>query len=536
MIASQYDVLIVGAGCAGLTAGIALARKDFAVAVLEAGATNRGAGVYFTESLAQPDVLGAEGVEQLAWERRLVERGRFATDGYSLLGVTYRDPGAFAHCFTVLRGAFDRDFSHTASHYGVILLSATAESLIRDGSRVVGVATTAGPVYADLVFLAEGDAAQLVAREGLERSADPRDQPRFLLGLQRLLDLPDGAVEERFGVGPGEGVVYDFLLRNGTFSGQTLPLNLRGSLVTTRRGLALGLVAPAERLKRHFPGNPTQLLDWLEGLPALRPWLREGRRSGTVAGLLRGGGARDVPHLVADGLAVGGAAAGLGVTFPHLNSTGPATASGLLLARAAAAIRAAGLPFNREALSLYYLEPLTRTHHWQNLEFLRRWPGSARKGQALSDPNFDLLLGAAHVWTRPRRWLPGKVLRWLRLVAQAGGWAAWRAVKDDFQRLGWALRMRRVAGRPALGRLLLDGALNALRDLGRRPRPGVPPAGKLTVVYHSAEAGGDGPAPRFLRRWLGRFRPVLAAAVGGVLRNDSVPLSDKLAQAVHLTY
>ena len=95
----NFDVVIVGAGAAGLTAAIGLARSGFRVAAVEAaafpGAENWSGCVYFTENLAHPDILGPDGVEALAWERRLVERGFFATDGHGLLGMKYRDPDAF---------------------------------------------------------------------------------------------------------------------------------------------------------------------------------------------------------------------------------------------------------------------------------------------------------------------------------------------------------------------------------------------------------------------------------------------------------
>src|SRR6516225_6237162 len=136
MSGSNYDVVIVGAGAAGLTAAIGLARAGFSVAVVEAapfpGAENWSGCVYFCENLAHPELLGPEGVEGLAWERRLVERGFFATDGLRLLGATYRDPAAFRHCYTVLRPIFDHHLGHIAAGLGVPLLtSTTVESLIR---------------------------------------------------------------------------------------------------------------------------------------------------------------------------------------------------------------------------------------------------------------------------------------------------------------------------------------------------------------------------------------------------------------------
>src|SRR2546422_11289203 len=141
MFAANYDVVVVGAGAAGLPAAIGLAGAGFAVAAVEAaafpGAENWSGCVYFGENLAHPDILGPAGVEALAWERRLVERGFFATDGHGLLGMTYRDPEAFRHCYTVLRPIFDHHLAQVARKHGVALLTeTTAECLIRDRQRV----------------------------------------------------------------------------------------------------------------------------------------------------------------------------------------------------------------------------------------------------------------------------------------------------------------------------------------------------------------------------------------------------------------
>src|SRR4029077_1819385 len=135
------DVVIVGAGAAGLTAAIGLARSGFLGAGVEAaglpGAENWSGCVYFAENLLPPDILGTEGVEALAWERRLVERGFFATDGHSLLGMKYRDPQAFRGCYTVLRPIFDHHIAQVGARLGIaILTETTAESLIRDEGRV----------------------------------------------------------------------------------------------------------------------------------------------------------------------------------------------------------------------------------------------------------------------------------------------------------------------------------------------------------------------------------------------------------------
>ena len=105
MPTANYDVIVVGAGPAGISAAIGLAKKNFDVLVIEAGAfpgaENWSGDIYFADQLADPDLLGPALVETLPFERRLARRGFFLCNGHSLAGASFRDPELFRHLLKV---------------------------------------------------------------------------------------------------------------------------------------------------------------------------------------------------------------------------------------------------------------------------------------------------------------------------------------------------------------------------------------------------------------------------------------------------
>ncbi|MER3414695.1 MAG: hypothetical protein C4297_00575 [Gemmataceae bacterium] len=542
----QFEVVIVGGGCAGLSAAIGLARAGVATAVVEAapypGAENWSGCVYFCESLASEELVGEDLLARLAWERRLVERGFFVSDGQSLLGMTYRHPPAFKHCYTVLRPVFDHHLAQVARAAGVTLFcNTTVESLAyerdpalgRGARRVVGVVTQRGPIYGRLTFLAEGDASHLVAREGYETHRDERGQVQvhFLHGIKEVIELPAGAIEERFGLGPEEGAAYEILLRNGSFRGRPVHLNAGAFLYTNRHSVSLGLVLPAAHLASEFAGDPHLLLEWLEGLPAMQPWLRDGKRTVFGAKLIRGGGARDIPRLIDHGLAIGGAASAVGIDFPYPNFTGPATFMGLQLVRAVRAIREQRGSYTYEELRRHYLEPLQRSHFWRDVEFLRDWPAFVHQARFFFGRNLDLALASAWVWTQPGKRTWHRLVTWAQIVPNIAGPRHWRQMRTELGHLAHALRVPRLLRQVRWLPLLGLSCVNFLRDvLYRRPPPS--DAGTVEAVYRRA---GDRPeAPRWLARWFARRQPTLARAAKYVYENNTSPLEEKLRRALRL--
>src|SRR5262249_42718077 len=152
------------------------------------------------------------------------------------------------------------------------------------------------------------------------------------------------------------------------------------------------------------------------------------------------------------------------------NFTGPATRMGLLLVQAARRIREEKGRFTQENLDRHYVQPLQKTHHWQDVEFLRRWPGYVKKTTVFFDSQIDLALGSAYVWTRPNRWFLSRWLNWARLAWDVAGPTQLPALRQDAWHLRRALRLDEVVGQPGIWRMLLDGSVNALRDIFGSPR------------------------------------------------------------------
>jgi electron transfer flavoprotein-quinone oxidoreductase len=450
MASWKYDVVIVGAGPAGITAAIALAKADIPVLVIEAGvfpgAENWSGAVYFTENLAQPDVLGEQAVRESAYERPVTKRGLYIYNGHSLAGLSYRNPATFANCYTVLRPTYDQYLAELAKSFGAhILTETTVDGLLRDDdNRIVGVHTDRGPVYADVVFLAEGDASQLVTKEGCERCTEP-GAPHFLQGIKEVIEVDPDYIERTFELPAGEGAAFEILPRNGSIHNRTANLNMGGFLYTNKTSLSLGLVMSLDNLGREFGGDHNRLMEWFKGLPEVRRWTNNGRSVAYGAKIIRGGGFRDVPQLIDDGLAIGGAATGIGLDFPYPNFTGPATAMGRLFAHAVKEIRSTDNSFSRLRLEELYERPLRQTHYFRNVEFLEKWPHYIEHTRVFFGRAADLVTGSLYVASQPALGSHQKLWQLAKFVRETLPLKHWGEFYRDLREQRIALGLNRTS-------------------------------------------------------------------------------------------
>ncbi len=518
----RFDVIIIGAGPAGVAAAGTLAGTGLSVAMLEAGvyagAENWSGCVYFSESLSEEDCFGRKAVEEAPYERRVIRRGTLVHNGLDIVGVEYTDPETYKDCYTVIRPVYDPYFASLARQKGAVLITeTTVTSLIRRNGFVVGVHTTRGPLYAGVVFIAEGDASHLVRSEGLEK----KKEPHFLQGVKAVVSLPSNEIEKRFGLGPNDGAAYEIIIRNAAIAGRTAKLNVGGFIYTNRDSLSVGYVVPLDNLRKHYRGGHDLLFEWMKGLPYISELTKDARLSAYGAKIIRSGGWKERPVLVENGLAVGGASVGLGIDMPFPNFTGPAAATGLFFGRAVKALLKEGRALDAKGLAEAYIEPLGQSVYGKNARYLADWPAYFSRSSVLFGRTADMLAGGARFLSSGSTAQMGRFLR--------GHILSLRGMKEIFTdsiRAISALRLWKPIIKAVLNPVTIVGWIaNAVKKPSEDPR--LRPIMRVDGNERDTQRL-PWPAGPFIARLLSG----LATALRNIYSNDNVPLQRKFEKAV----
>lgn len=330
-----FDAIVVGAGPAGASAAITLARGGLKVILIErghfAGAKNFFGGVLYTHALA--DVLPDFWERKPPFERPVTEQGYWFLSPDSVLRVMHKsqhyqkDP---ADAYTALRANFDAWFAQQAVALGALLVTKTTvtECLRDERGRVIGVRTDRpdGDVYAPIVILSEGVNNLLTQKLGLARTDLP---PRFVaLSVKELIGLPAKEVEARFGLtGASQGVAIDL------FGDATLGLPGTAFLYTDKQAISIGVGLLLEEFVHHKL-RPYEVLARFKSHPVIKPYLEGGESLEYGAHLIPEVGYDRMPALAGDGVLVAGDAAGM-VDALHREGTNLAMTAGRLAAETA---------------------------------------------------------------------------------------------------------------------------------------------------------------------------------------------------------
>lgn len=346
----KFDVIVVGAGPAGATAAMVLAKSGFEVLLLERGKypgeKNMFGGALFSRGLNDlvPNFWEEAPVERYITRKIITMLSQDASFSFDFKSERFGKPPY--NGFTVARSRFDRWYAQKAVEAGAMLITETvADGLLWADGRVAGVRTRReqGEVWADVVIAADGVNSLLAKKANLRKDFV---QNQVTVGVKEVIQLPQAEIESRFNLAGSEGVSNEFLggLPGGMQGG--------GFIYTNKDSLSVGVVA-------QFPtmhAQKTTIYDALEQFknhPSVKELLKDGVVKEYSAHMIPEAGLEMVPQLYTGGMLVAGDAAGfvLGNGL-YLEGANFAIASGAAAAEAVAAAKAKG-DFSAAGLQTY---------------------------------------------------------------------------------------------------------------------------------------------------------------------------------------
>ncbi len=304
----QFDAIVVGAGPAGSSAALAMARAGLQVALVErgeyAGAKNvSGAALYAPNLLADllPDYWEEAPVERYLTRRVITFLGQESAVSLDFRTNHFNRPPY--NGFTILRPKFDRWLASKAEEAGALLITSTVvDDLLYKGKQVIGVRCRRedGDLYAPIVIAADGANSFLAKKAGLQREFRADE---MTLGVKEVLRLDAHTIEQRFNLNGDEGMTNEYV---GYASG-----NVKGGgfLYTNRDTLSIGVVVQIESLAQKKV-RAYDLLDQFKQHPAVAPLVRDSVTLEYSAHMIPEGGWAMLPALSRAGLMVVGDAAG----------------------------------------------------------------------------------------------------------------------------------------------------------------------------------------------------------------------------------
>ncbi len=351
----KMDVIVVGAGLAGLSTAYFLADAGLDVLVVERGdfpgSKNVTGGRIYLHPVRDlfPDFWEQAPLERHVTRERLTAMARESSTTIELRSERFnRQP---YHSFTILRAKFDRWFADQVAERGALLIPKfKVDDLVFENGRVAGIVANGDEIYADVVVAADGVLSLMAEKAGLREKHQPR---HFAVSMKEVIELPRRTIEDRFNLEGNEGLAQLFFgeLTQGMMGG--------GFLYTNLESISLGIVVGIQALMERDPLPEVHLLmEAFKERPEIRVLLDGGKVVEYSAHIVTEGGIHAMPKLYSDGILVVGDAAGLGLNMLiTVRGMEYALASG---AMAAQAIRRAKEKDDFSASTLAYYEELLK--------------------------------------------------------------------------------------------------------------------------------------------------------------------------------
>ena len=322
------DVIVVGAGPAGISAAIEIAREDKKVVLLERssypGSKNMYGGAVYTKALK--DVF-REDFDSIPYERIINSHTWAFLSEKSSFEMTYKNSESTS-AYAIKRFNLEKWMVEIAKKNGVFYCPNTlVVDLIQRNGAIIGVKTEQEEYYAPVTIIADGVNSLLARKISLRNDYKPKD---MILSVKEAIKFDKKTIEDRFNLKEdgSNGVNKQFF---GTDFGKLKNIKnlfMMTYLYTFKDTVMIGVGANLEDLTRNKL-NINELLDEVKKHPVISPFISGGETIEYSAHLIPEGGYKKMPKLVSAGVILVGDAAGF-VNGVHFEGTNFALISGKL--------------------------------------------------------------------------------------------------------------------------------------------------------------------------------------------------------------